>query len=262
MIKSIFSLMASLLVAAPLLSQEVGTVEAPNYLVRTAPITHEGDAPDYIKSAPLWGKTMVIIGDSYVRNHRDKPENGWSYLIAQKYRMQYFNYGRNGNCLVFDRAVWGTAMCRRYVEMQPEADYVLVVAGHNDADYIAGRDLRDSTWTAERQSIVYDSLLNVFRQQLPVFVDDLIRRYPRARLAFVTPWNVDSPGFADVLATLRQVCAEKSVPLYDAASYSGIYVNDPDFRKLYFQAPGDKAHLNADGHRLFMRKMETFLLGL
>ena len=53
--------------------------------------------------APLYGKTINVIGDSYVKNHRRPYEESWHCLVAEKYKMKYRNYGRNGRCLVFDR---------------------------------------------------------------------------------------------------------------------------------------------------------------
>ena len=41
---------------------------------------------------PLKGKQIGVIGDSYVRNHREPIENTWHYKFAQKHGMKYFNY--------------------------------------------------------------------------------------------------------------------------------------------------------------------------
>ena len=39
-----------------------------------------------IVQAPLYGKTINVIGDSYVKNHRRPYEEAWHYLVAGKYR--------------------------------------------------------------------------------------------------------------------------------------------------------------------------------
>lgn len=54
-----------------------------------------------------------------------------------------------------------------------------------------------------------------------------------------------------------KVCSRYSIPVFNAAERSGIYVWDAQFRKLFFQGANDTAHLNAKGHRLFMRKGES-----
>jgi hypothetical protein len=61
---------------------------------------------------------------------------------------------------------------------------------------------------------------------------------------------------------MEEICAKYSIPIFNAAKKSGIYVWDEAFRKLYFQSPNDTAHLNDMGHNLFMNKGEKFLLGL
>ena len=87
-------------------------------------------------SDPLYGKRIGVIGDSYVRNHREPVEYTWHYKFAKKHRMQYFNYGRNGNCVAMPRARFGEAMYKRYKEMTDSLDYVVVIAGHNDASLL------------------------------------------------------------------------------------------------------------------------------
>ena len=52
----------------------------------------------FAQTGSLKGKQIGVIGDSYVRNHVGKIEDTWHYKFAQKHQMQYYNYGRNGNC--------------------------------------------------------------------------------------------------------------------------------------------------------------------
>ena len=42
-------------------------------------------AQNPIENAPLYGKTLNIIGDSYVRNHLKPYTETWHYKIAQKF---------------------------------------------------------------------------------------------------------------------------------------------------------------------------------
>ena len=211
-------------------------------------IASSTDSETVVKSAPLYGKTINVIGDSYVKNHRRPYTEAWHYLVAEKYHMTYRNYGRNGRCLVFNREAekWGKPLLDFYKEMNDTADYVLVIGGHNDADYIAR-----GKGTLEQFETGLDSLCR-----------GLIAKYPTAKLAFVTPWRVPRPCFNEVIGIMVKVCGRYSIPVFNSAERSGIYVWDAQFRKLFFQGPNDTAHLNAKGHRLFMRKGESFLLGL
>ena len=68
------------------------------------------------KNAPLYGKTINIIGDSYVANHRRPKEETWHSMVASKYGMTYRNYGRNGCCIAFnrDKDGFGPSLLEKY----------------------------------------------------------------------------------------------------------------------------------------------------
>ncbi|MCR5819759.1 MAG: SGNH/GDSL hydrolase family protein [Bacteroidaceae bacterium] len=201
-----------------------------------------------VKAAdPLTGKTMLVFGDSYVKNHRCPVEETWHYQVAASHGMKYINAGRNGSSVAFDRTRdgFGPNMITRLKDLPAEVDYFIIIAGHNDADKV-----KNSA----------DSLL-MFRDSLDRLCQMLVERYPAARIAWVTPWNVDRPGFAQVIATIREVCANHSIPVLDAARESGIHVRSIPFRKRYFQN-GDTAHLNASGHRLILNWADRFITSL
>ena len=198
---------------------------------------------------PLKGKKIGFIGDSYVRNHREPVENTWHYKFAKKHGMAYYNYGRNGNCISLDLKRWGTAMYKRYEEMPDDLDYVVVIAGHNDA--APGR---------------IDSIgVDTFKQRLGLLCKGLIEKYPRAKLFFFTPWTCnDFAGSLrqQVVDAMLEVCGSHGIPVFDAARRSNIFATSEQFRKIYFQGGKgtDTAHLNARGHDRFLPVAEHFIL--
>ena len=206
------------------------------------------DAPASIQAAPLYGKKILLFGDSYVKNAGCPVQETWHYKLAEKYNMEYHNFGWNGNAVAYDRTDenFGPPMYERYKVLPDNADYVIICGGHNDATRM--RKLEEGT--------------DLFREKLKVLCEGLISKFPSAKICFVTPWRVPSPMFEEMTAVLLEVCGTYSIPVFDATRYSGIYVWDQDFRRLYFQNPFDTAHLNSAGHDLFMPKMEHFLLGL
>jgi hypothetical protein len=198
---------------------------------------------------PLKGKKIGFIGDSYVRNHREPFENAWHYKFAKKHGMEYYNYGRNGNCITLDLKQWGTGMYKRYTEMRDDLDYVVVVAGHNDASQ--GR---------------LDSIgVDMFKERLGILCQGLIEKYPHAQIFFFTPWTcehfVGSPR-QQVVDAMLEVCGSYGIPVFDAARRSNIFATSQQFRKIYFQGGKgtDTAHLNAKGHDRFLPVAESFLL--
>lgn len=194
-------------------------------------------------------QVMNVIGDSYVKNHRKPFEETWHYRYAQEHGFAYNNYGRNGNCVAFDRTNdngknWGAPMWTRYKEMSTDADLVVIIAGHNDADKI--RQNKDS--------------LRMFADSLDVMLKCIRQYCPKARIAYVTPWFVPREGFPEVCKTIRKVCKKNGVPvLWNHDKNSVIQVRDEKFRKQYFQGPNDTAHLNASGHTLFYPFGQAFL---
>ena len=195
------------------------------------------------------GPKIGVIGDSYVRNHREPVENTWHYKFAKKHGMEYFNYGRNGNCIALDLKQWGTAMYKRYTDMRPDLDYVVVIAGHNDAS--PGR---------------VDSIgMDAFKERLGILCQGLIERYPHARIFFFTPWtceNFTGSMREKVVDAMIEVCGSHGIPLFDAARQSNIFAANEQFRKIYFQGGKgtDTAHLNSKGHDRFLPVAEHFIM--
>ena len=198
---------------------------------------------------PLKGKKIGFIGDSYVRNHREPVENTWHYKFAKKHGMGYYNYGRNGNCIALDLKQWGTGMYKRYQEMNDSLDYIVIIAGHNDASQ--GR---------------LDSIgVDTFKERLGIMLSGMREKYPNGQIFFVTPWRCEdfagSPRQRTIEA-IKEVCAKFDVPVFDASRDSNIEADNVDFRKKYFQGGKgtDTAHLNNKGHDIFLPVAEQFLL--
>lgn len=196
---------------------------------------------------PLQGKSIGVIGDSYVRNHRDSIQNTWHYKLAKKHGMTYYNYGRNGNCITIDLKKWGPSILSRYKDMRDSLDYVVVIAGHNDSGRI-------------------DSIgIDTFKTRLDSLCRGLIDRYPTAQILFFTPWTCKDfigSNRQKVVDAMIEVCGANGIPVFDSARNSGIYVASDAFRRIYFQGGGkrDFAHLNAKGHERFLPVAEAFIM--
>ncbi|MCM1313717.1 MAG: SGNH/GDSL hydrolase family protein, partial [Bacteroides sp.] len=207
-------------------------------------ISQENGAAGYLE-----GKTINVIGDSYVRNHKRPYSESWHSKFAEKYGMRYNNYGRNGGCVAFDRTKdgFGPSMMVRYKDMDNDADIVLLIAGHNDAGMVG-----NST----------DSLA-MFRDSLDLLLTELRHKYPKGKIGYVTPWYVDRDGFEPVVRTIKKICKKHRVPVLDNYSKKCVIkLRDEDFRRKYFQGVNDTAHLNAEGHDLFLPVGEKFILDM
>lgn len=195
----------------------------------------------------LIGKTINVIGDSYVANHKRTRSESWHSKLAQKYGMVYNNYGRNGGCVAFDRTKdgFGPSLMVRHKDMAKDADFILIIAGHNDASKIGNS--KDS--------------LSMFADSLNILLHSIKHNHPNAKIGYVTPWHIDRAGFSPVVKTIKKICRKHNIPVLNNYSKKSIIkVRDSEFRKKYFQGANDTAHLNNAGHDLFLPVGEDFVL--
>ena len=195
----------------------------------------------------LEGKSINVMGDSYVSAGSLEDGKIWPALLAEKYEMDYRSYGKGGNGIVSPLAT-GTPMVTRYREMRNNVDIVFVVGGRNDYNhsYPVGQ--------------VGDTTTETFCGALSVLIDGLREKYPSSLILFSTSWYVNADMKAYTDATLA-VCEMKGIPCFNAAdqSLSGVYMDQSGFRSTYCIKPTDVSHLNAAGMKLVFPKFEKFI---
>ena len=195
----------------------------------------------------LEGKSINVMGDSYVSAGSLEDGKIWPALLAEKYEMDYRSYGKSGNGIVSPLAT-GTPMVTRYREMRNNVDIVFVVGGRNDYNhsYPVGQ--------------VGDTTTETFCGALSVLIDGLREKYPSSLILFSTSWYVNADMKAYTDATLA-VCEMKGIPCFNAAdqSLSGVYMDQSGFRSTYCIKPTDVSHLNAAGMKLVFPKFEKFI---
>ncbi|WP_225441549.1 SGNH/GDSL hydrolase family protein [Lactiplantibacillus pentosus] len=194
----------------------------------------------------LYGKTLDIIGDSYVANNGQPVSQTWHYKIANQHSMKYNNYGINGNGLITTKAT-GTPVVNRVGDMDSSADYVIVVGGKNDYNQQLG--------------------ITDFKSGLVKLIQELVERFVGKKICFFTPWSiVDSETMNIPLAQYSQaiedVCGAYSIPCFNSAKRSGILAYSGAFQTKYFQTSTDCSHLNSAGHDLFVNPATKFLESL
>lgn len=194
----------------------------------------------------LYGKTLDIIGDSYVANNNQPVSQTWHYKIATQHAMKYNNYGINGNGLITTKAT-GTPVVNRVSTMDSSADYIVVVGGKNDYN----------------QQVP----ISEFKAGLVKLIQELVDRFVGKKICFFTPWSiVESETMNIPLAQYSQaiedVCGAYSIPCFNSAKRSGILAYSGAFQTKYFQTSTDRSHLNSAGHDLFVNPATKFLESL
>ncbi len=217
-------------------------------------------------SERLSGKKINVIGDSYVAYDRtgydyanitSAIKETWHYKLAQKYGMNYRNYGWSGNPLIDNSDITsrGEPVINRYSDMDNDADYIVVIGGKND----------------------YNTQIPLtnFRNGLESLCKGLVDKYIGKKICFFTPWRVpqetivdcDSAqssatiSLIDYVDTIVDVCKKYSIPVFDTKD-SEMYIFNSTFRSRYLKSANDVSHLNNAGHDLMLPKGESFLLKL
>ena len=201
--------------------------------------------PERCYNSRLYGRKIAFFGDSYVRNHKRPYQEAWHAIFAHKYGMEYFNFGRNGSRVSMDSKRFGPAMYKRCRELPDSLDFIVIIAGHNDTDLL--------------DSISTDS----FKKAVTLVIRQLKKKSPDAVIAWFSPWrtkNYQGSNRQRVIQIIEKVCRRERIAFFNCAENSGILANEEMFRKKYFQSTSDGAHLNAQGHKLFLPKAEVFLL--
>lgn len=195
----------------------------------------------------LVGKSINVLGDSYVSAGSLPDGKIWPQLMAEKYGMDYRSYGKGGNA-IGSTAASGTPMVTRYREMRGGVDIVFVIGGRNDYNqkFPIGQ--------------VGDTTADTLCGATAILIDGLREKYPDSLILFSTSWYVNEEMKPYTDATLA-VCQAKGIPCFHAAdqSLSGVYMNQAGFRSTYCIKPSDVSHLNAAGMKLVLPKFERFI---
>lgn len=194
----------------------------------------------------LYGKTLDIIGDSYVANNGKPVSETWHYKIATQHAMKYNNYGINGNGLVTTKAT-GAPVVNRVGDMDSSADYVIVVGGKNDYN---------------QQVPISD-----FKAGLVKLIQELAERFVGKKICFFTPWSIVESetmnvSLAQYSQAIEDVCGAYSISCFNSSKRSGILAYSGAFQTKYFQTSTDRSHLNDAGHNLFVNPATKFLESL
>lgn len=204
--------------------------------------------------AVLEGKTMNLMGDSYLAGNGLDPDCVWPSLLGEKYGMTVENRGVNGSTLS-DYVTTNHPMVDR-LDTLPDnhPDIVIVEGGRNDYNQCVplGTDEPNDRDTKTVKGALRE-ILGQMRQ-----------RYPEAVLICITVWEVggnpNAAGYtcSDYGKAMLSVCRELGVHCINAMDSEriGVHMTDPEFRAEYCMKPNDISHLNAKGMRLVFPSFE------
>lgn len=161
----------------------------------------------------LAGYTWLTLGDSITAR-------GWYQDMVQDIcDISYVNYGIGGTSIAKKWSSTPDAFCVRYVDMQNDADMVMVWGGVNDFSLNIPMGTKGSTNTM------------TFYGALKVLIEGLIAKYPDTKIGFVlTPQvnntdatlqykfdvqNTEGLTLMDYNNAIKEMCEEYALPVLD-----------------------------------------------
>ena len=226
----------------------------------------------------LKGKKILVIGDSMVYGNNLGTENSWTKRFADINGLQYevnengntdkdggvvINAGVNGCCLSYNNAPFVTNITKsiiaRYPNMDNDADYVIVFGGTNDEWGISRNEIQMGT---------EDSIDNTtFNGALNVLMDGLMTKYPKAKIAFITPHNEKKTQTrAGVVEAIKKACIRNGgLPCFDNVELGGgVFGNAARMIALTqtTDVSNPNGHLNIDGLKFIATKYDAWIKGL
>lgn len=204
----------------------------------------------------LRGKKILAIGDSFVKGHTLPDSDTWLHKLATRQNMTAVNYGVNGASLAYSNPESYPSIMENYqtyITNNPNMDYVIVIAGHNDAS----ANLHGGT--AIPIGTDSDTVNTTFKGALNILISALITAYPTGHILFLSPFNRHGTE-SDYADAMKEITGIYSVPFYDCYRRSGICFQN-NAQNLTFGI-GDSLHLNAAGNERFSYIIESKLLEL
>ncbi len=209
----------------------------------------------------LYGKTLVALGDSLFYGNKLGNEATWINKLGKKYGMTVYNHGMNGNTVAYQNGeAKKSPMCVRYADMEDGADYVVFIGGANDKrlDVPIGENDSTDCYT--------------FKGALNTVITGLIKKYPKAKMLFMTNYQrwagVNKIGLyeIDYVNAMEDICHKYAVPCFNNFYNAGIsfYHKEQLFwvdEGIAFGLP-ENHHFTSEAYDWLLNKYESLLRAL
>ena len=211
-------------------------------------------------------KTVAFLGDSITEGcGASTPANGFVGVIDRKWSdVRVLNYGIGGTRIARSeypgaKPKYDQCFLDRVDGIDPDAEVIAVFGGTNDFGHGNGK-LGTPEDGPESEFTFYGALRSLCLR--------LIRRFPKARIVFLTPLHRRSEGattneiglpchpLCDYVKAIKEVCAEYSLPVLDLFATAGIQPMIPEQREAFCP---DGLHPNDAGAARLADRVIAFL---
>ncbi|MBE5787612.1 MAG: SGNH/GDSL hydrolase family protein [Clostridiales bacterium] len=207
----------------------------------------------------LKGAKINFLGDSITEGVGTTVQDCFCTQIGEKYGAICRNYGISGTRIARQQvpanppSTFDLDFCMRSLEMDEDADVVVVFGGTNDYGH---GDAPFGTFE--------DRTVDTYCGGLHVLYQRLLERYPRSLIVILTPlhrWGERQPRFDghildDFVQMTRKVAEYYSLPVLDLYAMSGM---QPELEGVRNQYVPDGLHPNTEGHKILTELIAKFL---
>ena len=240
---------------------------------------------DNISDNPLYIKQVVFDGDSICQGSNSSTAehgNGWAGRIGPDNHMIYFNIGQGGATITADTYFnddpstprhW---ICRSIDTVEndyPDADYIILEGGTNDADLFYGDASKLGTFDPGDFTGPFDD--TTFYGAMDSLCSKALTYYPKKKIGFVIAQKMGT-GYGNAVKNRREffdyaatVCRKWGIPVLDLWNDGQlrpdiITMYDPDYNTVETAtAQGlcyyDGQHLTAYGYDVLSPKIEAWM---
>ena len=244
--------------------------ELSKYVVTPA-VIEKKPIKDYVVSN-LFGKKIVCNGDSIVKGQgyygNTKGDKSYVNIIAEKYNMNCINYAVSGGTLSSGSNVNVHHICDDVMNMDVDADYIIVGGGYNDWLYNTPLGEITNNYTDEVNAngrvlggaeLLCRNLLSRFKGKKVGFVfSHKIKESPYTQNK---SWDNKPYTMTECHDEIVSVLRKYSIPYLDLYNDSALNTALSDY--LLYTANSDGTHPTKEGYEIFYcDKFENFLLSL
>ena len=219
----------------------------------------------YLGNSPLWGKKLVVVGDSLVYGSRIGEYPTWANWLAAKYRMTLVNAGINGSSIAeIPEGADGDDLHDPIVDR-----YNALLQDNKDADYIVYEGGANDRTQGVPLGSVGSNAKTEFIGAITRIINGTRIIVPKAKIFFISlPWRWTSAN------TLGLTEADYANAMISACQAKGVLCRNPcfevdvDFRDAAMAAWADEGiwlgetanrHYSPDGYQYILPAIEKFL---
>lgn len=210
--------------------------------------------PKTINPSRLYGKKMLVIGDSFVAGNVGL-DNMWCAKIAERNAMTLYNKGVGGASVAYEPNQQLTSIVQNIdniISTVPNTDYIVFLAGHNDGSTVMHTSRIPIGEVTDAENTTFCGALNII-------VGKLLAAYPTARILFCGPFHRRDDGSdVDYGDAMQKVVSQYSIPYFDNYRRSGLSFQVASIAEQYEEST--PWHLNEAGQERYSYVVENQML--